>query len=276
MYQGNVSQVVPPGDGVTVKATLMGQALETSRHYVLEIVTEDGEFLSVPERSDHRDGRQAGGLRPGRRRRVHATRHQGRRAGRAVHAGARRPEGGEQVVTIGSFFIDAEHKLKRLVAGFSDHRHHRARHPLPLARAAPWSRACRAQRLRAPHGGARRHSRHLRSPDHRLREVAAQPAGDRARGHRAGHPRAGRIARHPCASWDVAHGVLVRLRHPRGSGPPRRSSDSSSPIGSTRSARSCRRTPTSRSDRTPAAWAGSSSTRSSTGRASTTCASCAC
>ena len=40
-------------------------------------------------------------------------------------------------------------------------------------------------------------------------------------------------------------------------------SDSSSRIGSTRSARSCRRTPPSRSGPTPAAWAGSSSTRSS-------------
>ena len=48
MYQGNVSQVVPAGDGVTLKVTLMGQALEKSRHYVLEVVTEDGEHLSVP------------------------------------------------------------------------------------------------------------------------------------------------------------------------------------------------------------------------------------
>ena len=52
-------------------------------------------------------------------------------------------------------------------------------------------------------------------------EVAAQPAGDRDRGHRAGHPRAGRLARHPSRSRHLAHGVLVRLRHPRGPGPPR-------------------------------------------------------
>src|SRR5262245_57339175 len=43
MYQGNVSQVVASGDDVTLKVALMGQSLEKSRHYVLEVVTEDGE-----------------------------------------------------------------------------------------------------------------------------------------------------------------------------------------------------------------------------------------
>ena len=48
MYQGNVAVVVLSASGVTVKVTLMGQALEASRHYVVEVVTEDGEHLSVP------------------------------------------------------------------------------------------------------------------------------------------------------------------------------------------------------------------------------------
>ncbi len=66
MYQANVVAGRPvAGRASRVKATLMGQALETSRHYVLEIVTEDGELPVGAERSDHRDRRTNAGLRAG-------------------------------------------------------------------------------------------------------------------------------------------------------------------------------------------------------------------
>ena len=44
--------------------------------------------------------------------------------------------------------------------------------------------------------------------------MAAQPARHRDGGHRADHPRAGRLSRHPVDPRYLAHGVLVRLRHP--------------------------------------------------------------
>ena len=81
-----------------------------------------------------------------RRRRLRAAGDPDRRAGRAVHAGARAGSNdGDQVVTFGSFFIDAEYKLKGPVdRARDDHRHHRARHPVPLARLVRWSRCWRA------------------------------------------------------------------------------------------------------------------------------------
>ena len=111
MYQGNVSRWSHLPDDVTVKVTLMGQALEASRHYVLEIVTEDGEYLSVPneaiiEAAANTGLRSAAG---------------GEYTPREIKAGVQGElftqvldglTSGEQVVTIGSFFIDAEHKLK--------------------------------------------------------------------------------------------------------------------------------------------------------------------
>lgn len=114
MYQANISQVVPQGNGVVVKATLMGQALEASRHFILEIVTENGEFLSVPnEAIIESAGTQL----------VYVQEADGGYAPREVKVGIHGElysqvleglESGEQVVTIGSFFIDAEHKLKGL------------------------------------------------------------------------------------------------------------------------------------------------------------------
>jgi hypothetical protein len=112
MYQANVSAVIPNGESFTVRATLMGQALEASRYFVLEIVTEDGEFLSVPNEAII----EAGGKQV-----VYVQETGGGYAPRNVQIGVQGElftqvldglKPGEQVVTIGSFFIDAEHKLK--------------------------------------------------------------------------------------------------------------------------------------------------------------------
>lgn len=112
MYQGNVSQVAPSGEDVTLKVTLMGQALEQSRHYVLEVVTEDGEHLSVPNEAIIERGAQT---------LVYVQGAGGAYSPRDITAGVQGElftqvlgglERGEHVVTIGSFFIDAEHKLK--------------------------------------------------------------------------------------------------------------------------------------------------------------------
>ncbi|HZM92209.1 MAG TPA: hypothetical protein VFB92_02265 [Vicinamibacterales bacterium] len=112
MYQGNVSQVVPAVDEVTLKVMLMGQALEKSRHYILEVVTEDGEHLSVPNEAIIDRGGQT---------LVYVQDSSGEYSPREIKAGVQGElftqvidglKSGEHVVTIGSFFIDAEHKLK--------------------------------------------------------------------------------------------------------------------------------------------------------------------
>ncbi len=112
MYQATVSRVSARDNGTAVTATLNGRAFETSTHYVLEIVAEGGEFLSVPnEAIIETGGKQV----------VYVQQAGGSYMPRDVKAGIRGElftqvlEGlkpGEQVVTIGSFFIDADHKLK--------------------------------------------------------------------------------------------------------------------------------------------------------------------
>jgi multidrug efflux pump subunit AcrA (membrane-fusion protein) len=112
MYQATVSRVARQGDRTEITATLNGQALETSTHYVLEIVAEGGDLLAVPNEAII----ETGGTQV-----VYVQQAGGRYAPREITAGLRGElftqviEGlaaGEQVVTIGSFFIDAEHKLK--------------------------------------------------------------------------------------------------------------------------------------------------------------------
>lgn len=112
MYQARVSQIAPRPGGVGVVATLAAQGIDDSTRYVLEIVTELGEFLSVPnEAIIETEGKQV----------VYVPQGQGRYVARAIRVGVQGElftqvlEGlkpGEQVVTFGSFFIDAEHQLK--------------------------------------------------------------------------------------------------------------------------------------------------------------------
>ena len=112
MYQATVSQVVPRNGGVSVKARLQGQVHETSRHYILEILTEGGEFLSVPNEAIIETGgtqmvyiqQPGGGYEP----KEITVGLQGELFTHVVEG----LSSGQQVVTIGSFFIDAEHKLK--------------------------------------------------------------------------------------------------------------------------------------------------------------------
>ena len=112
MYQATVSRVSSEEGRTAVTATLNGRAFETSTRYVLEIVAEGGEFLSVPnEAIIETEGRQV----------VYVQQSGGNYIPRDIETGIRGElftqvleglKAGEQVVTIGSFFIDAEHKLK--------------------------------------------------------------------------------------------------------------------------------------------------------------------
>lgn len=112
MYQANVSQVTLRGDGVAIAATVMGQPFDASRHFILEIVTENDEVLSVPNEAI---------IESGGRQIVYIQQADGSYAQREIKIGLRGElftqvleglEPGQQVVSIGSFFIDAEHRLK--------------------------------------------------------------------------------------------------------------------------------------------------------------------
>jgi hypothetical protein len=112
MYQARISRVEARGNGVTVSATLTGPGRAGSARYILEIVTDRGEFLSVPnEAIIETDGKHI----------VYVQEQQGRYVPREIQPGVQGElytqvmsglRAAEQVVTFGSFFIDAEHKLK--------------------------------------------------------------------------------------------------------------------------------------------------------------------
>ena len=112
MYQARISRVEPRGPQLAVTATLVGTGYENSVRYILEIVTERGEFLSVPNEAI---------LETGGKQIVYVEQSDGSYGRREIAVGAQGElftqvlEGlkpGERVVTIGSFFIDADYKLK--------------------------------------------------------------------------------------------------------------------------------------------------------------------
>ena len=112
MSQARITKVEQGAGGVVVSATLSGPGFPGSVRYVLEIITERGDLLSVPnEAIIESNGKQI----------VYVQEQQGRYMPREIQVGMQGElytqvlsglTAGEQVVTFGSFFIDAEHKLK--------------------------------------------------------------------------------------------------------------------------------------------------------------------
>jgi hypothetical protein len=115
MYQAYITRVVPraggPGD-VNVEASLTASGRQNTTYYVMEIVVERGPFLSVPNEAIIEEGDTHI---------VYVQQQPGQYVPAEIHTGIQ----GElytqvldgikeeaQVVTFGSFFIDAEHKLK--------------------------------------------------------------------------------------------------------------------------------------------------------------------
>lgn len=114
MFQARVAQVVPKGDRVGVIVTLIAPGHQGSSRYVLEVVTEGGEVLSVPNEAI---------IETGGKRVVYVQESGGRYVPREIQPGVQGElftqvlgglKAGEQVVTFGSFFIDADYKLKGL------------------------------------------------------------------------------------------------------------------------------------------------------------------
>ena len=112
MFQARVTKVAMQGDRTSVTAVLSGPAHKGSLRYILEIVTEPLEFLSVPNGAIiEADGKHV----------VYVQAEKGRYLPREIEPGLQGElytqvlsglEAGEQVVTFGSFFVDADYKLK--------------------------------------------------------------------------------------------------------------------------------------------------------------------
>ena len=113
MYQAFVTRVAPAAAGrATVQITLNGPGRDGARHYVAEIVTDRGDYLSVPNEAI---------IEEGDRRIVYVQRQEGQYEPQVITAGMQGElytqvtsgvKDGDQVVTFGSFFIDSEFKLK--------------------------------------------------------------------------------------------------------------------------------------------------------------------
>jgi len=113
MYQARVTRVSSRDGKSVVEATLSGEGIEGRLNYVMEIIVERGEFLSIPneaiiEEGDHRI--------------VYGQQKDGSYVPRTIETGFQGElytqimsglTEGEQVVTFGSFFIDSEYKLKQ-------------------------------------------------------------------------------------------------------------------------------------------------------------------
>lgn len=117
MFQARVSRVAAEGRRVRVDVTLAAVGRQQTSQHVVEIVTDRGDFLSVPNEALIEEGssrvvyvqRATGQYEP----QVITTGIQGELYTQVLD-GVRE---GEQVVTFGSFFIDSEFKLKGSAQG---------------------------------------------------------------------------------------------------------------------------------------------------------------
>jgi Cu(I)/Ag(I) efflux system membrane fusion protein len=112
MYQAYVTRVIATPGGAAVEASLSGSGRQNTVHYVMEIVVERGPFLAIPNEAI---------IEEGDRRVVYVQRTAGQYVPQEIQTGIQGEllteivdglHEGDQVVTFGSFFIDAEHKLK--------------------------------------------------------------------------------------------------------------------------------------------------------------------
>ena len=120
MYQAYVTRVTPRPGGVDVDASLTAFGRQNATHYVMEIVVERGPFLAIPNEAI---------IEEGNRRVVYIQRAAGQFVPQEIQTGIQGEllteitgglNDGDQVVTFGSFFIDAEHKLKSTDTGPPD------------------------------------------------------------------------------------------------------------------------------------------------------------
>jgi len=114
MYQAYVTRVTPRPGGASIDATLQASGRANTTFYVLEIVVEQGPYLVVPNEAIIEEGD----------RHIVYVQQGGEYLPKEVHTGIQGElytqvldgvQPNTPVVTFGSFFIDAEHKLKGVV-----------------------------------------------------------------------------------------------------------------------------------------------------------------
>jgi hypothetical protein len=112
MYQARVTRAASRGGDVAVEVSLASTAHTDDGLYVMEVVVERGPFLSIPNEAI---------IEEGDRHIVYVEQQPGQYVAHEVHTGIQGElltqvldgvNEGDQVVTFGSFFIDAEQKLK--------------------------------------------------------------------------------------------------------------------------------------------------------------------
>jgi hypothetical protein len=123
--QARITSVVPRGDCVAIEATLSGPAYADATRYVMEIIVDRGSRFAVANAAIiERDGKQI----------VYEEIHPGHYEPHEIRTGLKGEtytevlDGiaeGYQIITIGSFFIDAEYRLKMTPGnGMDAHNHH--------------------------------------------------------------------------------------------------------------------------------------------------------
>ena len=112
MFQAEVTRVSLQGGRVMIGATLAANGLADSRYYVMEIVVDRGNFLSIPNEAI---------IEEGEKHIVYVQHQAGQYTPHEIDIGIQGElytqvlkglNEGDQVVTFGSFFIDSEYKLK--------------------------------------------------------------------------------------------------------------------------------------------------------------------
>ena len=111
MYQAYVTRVTPKTSGIEVEATLAALGRANTTLYVMEVVVEQGPYLVVPNEAIIEEGDKH----------MVYVQQDGEYVPKEVHTGIQGElytqvleglQANTPVVTFGSFFIDAEHKLK--------------------------------------------------------------------------------------------------------------------------------------------------------------------
>jgi len=113
MYQGRITRVQITGACTSLQIQLTGQVVHAGRHHMVEVLIDHGERLCVPNEAI---------IEEEERRVVYVRRDAQTFDAREIEVGIQGEAYsevlagvrlGEQVVTIGSFFVDSEFKMKR-------------------------------------------------------------------------------------------------------------------------------------------------------------------
>ncbi len=110
VLQGKIIRIVPGENSVFVETDLIDRWYKTSKYYIMEIIIDLGHYIAIPNEAIIEEGKK----------RVVYTCEQGQYLPKTITIGHRGElytqiidglKVGEEVVTFGSFFLDAEYKL---------------------------------------------------------------------------------------------------------------------------------------------------------------------